>query len=138
MASQTILGEVGDFVVIFGDFIRTVTRRTRPGPGVVARMAGTAHAVGVTVIQREVVSKRRAAPGVGVVTLAALAREMVRRPIGCVAGRAIRRVAVIEVGGQPGHGTMAQAALSLEVISGLVGRVAGEAIRQAQMIDAGG
>lgn len=84
------------------------------------------------------VGERRATPGVGVVALAALAGEVVRGPIGCVACRAIRLPRVIERGGLPGRGSMTGAALAGIVLGRRSHLMALLALGEIGMIECGG
>ena len=85
MACDAVAGVVVHFVVLLIHLGLVVAGGASPDGGVIARMALRADTIGIAMIQRESVIKRRVAPVIGVVTLTALAREMIGWFIGGVA-----------------------------------------------------
>jgi hypothetical protein len=80
MALDTVVRVTVDLVMLVVHPAIIVAVGARPLRGIAARMASGANAVSILVIHRERVVEIRVTPVVGIVTLAALAREVIAWP----------------------------------------------------------
>ena len=133
MAADTIVVEVIDFTVLFLHFRLVVFMAAVAGIGTViaAGMAQLALLICPAMVQRKRVFEAGWFPGIGAVTLRALAAKMIIRPISGVTGDTISCAScpMVEAGWQPATRVMACRALRGIVVSGFIVIMARNTIR---------
>ena len=125
MALDAVVRVAIHIIVFVVHVVVVVTVGARPLRCIAARMAFGADAVSVFVIYRERVIERRVTPIAGVVTLAALPREVIGRSIAGVTRLTIGLARVIESCITPVVGVVAGAALPRKVIGRFITCMAG-------------